>query len=327
MQIFEVINKFTSQHNHFALHLLVGGTEIAAAVRALEQTHMHSSKHRKVVNIIVGTPGRITDIHKRLSPNTPTAAKLTEVENLFNLNKLEVLVLDEADTLLDMGFREQVTQILSWLPKQRRTGLFSATQTKELKDLARAGMRNPVSVAVKVTVPGTATSAKDGTVSQKPASMVVPTTLSNYYCEATYDERPELLRQFIVAHKYDKIIVFCATCACVDYFSAVFHKLVKSPDAALTGAEPLLPASYTVIGFHGKMVPKKRNALYKKFVELSTSSSDAVTGREAKKLGGIMFSTDVAARGVDIPDVEWIIQLTAPKDPAFFIHRIGRTAR
>jgi superfamily II DNA/RNA helicase len=74
------------------------------------------------------------------------------------------------------------------------------------------------------------------------------------------------------------------------------------------------------------MVPKKRNALYKKFVTLGSSSAVQASDTDAA-YGGVMFSTDVAARGVDIPDVDWIVQLTAPKDPAFFIHRIGRTAR
>jgi ATP-dependent RNA helicase DDX55/SPB4 len=67
-----------------------------------------------------------------------------------------------------------------------------------------------------------------------------------------------------------------------------------------------------VVGLHGKMAPKKRQAYYKKF----TSS-----------ISGVMFCTDVAARGIDIPDVDWIIQMNAPKDPSFFVHRIGRTAR
>jgi ATP-dependent RNA helicase DDX55/SPB4 len=220
----------------------------------------------------------------------------------MNLKSLEVLVLDEADSLLDLGFQITLNQILGILPKQRRTGLFSATQTKEVKELARAGMRNPVSITVRVQ-PTLATNAN--TTQSASGHISTPSTLSNWYVVAEYDSRPGMLANFFVEHRHDKIIVFLSSCACVDYFSAVFSKIVKDEVG-------LLPSGLTVIGFHGKMVPKKRNALYQKFVSSPS---------------GVLFCTDVAARGVDIPDVDWIVQMAAPKDPAFFIHRIGRTAR
>ena len=88
--------------------------------------------------IVVGTPGRIVDVSTRC------------IQFLNGLKQCEVLVLDEADTLLDMGFRDILNKILAMVPKQRRTGLFSATQTKEVKALARAGLRNPVTVSVKL---------------------------------------------------------------------------------------------------------------------------------------------------------------------------------
>jgi ATP-dependent RNA helicase DDX55/SPB4 len=245
----------------------------------------------------------------------------------------KVLILDEADTLLSSGFSESIYQILSLLPKQRRTGLFSATQTKEVRDLAKAGLRNPLSISVRVqqppqpqqpqgqglgqaaseegpttkatsssssslTAPATATAAKP--VLQQ----ATPSTLENYFTVCNYDDRPAELLNFLVAQQDKKSIVFCATCACVDFYSTVFERMAKKGK--------VLPSTVSVVGFHGKMVPKKRKGLYRKFVNLST---------------GVMFSTDVAARGVDIPDVDWIVQLAAPKDPAFFVHRVGRTAR
>jgi ATP-dependent RNA helicase DDX55/SPB4 len=213
-----------------------------------------------------------------------------------------VLVLDEADTLLDMGFKDTINQLLAVLPKQRRTGLFSATQTKEVRELARAGLRNPVSISVRVQSKGGAENQPGGAVSS--VQQATPSTLDNSYMVCPHDQRPDELVTFLNAHQNNKIIVFCATCACVDYYSNVFEQIAKRGK--------LLPKTFEIVGFHGKMIPKKRNLLYKKFVGLSS---------------GVMFSTDVAARGVDIPDVDWIVQLAAPRDPAFFVHRVGRTAR
>jgi ATP-dependent RNA helicase DDX55/SPB4 len=111
----------------FSLLLAVGGTNVAEERRKYEQNGG---------NIVIGTPGRLEDLicHQRQFPTS----------------RVEVLVMDEADRLLDMGFENAVNNILGRLPKQRRTGLFSATQTEEVKQLVRAGLRNPVRVAVKV---------------------------------------------------------------------------------------------------------------------------------------------------------------------------------
>lgn len=213
--------------------------------------------------------------------------------------------MDEADTLLDMGFKDSINQILSMLPKQRRTGLFSATQTKEVKELARAGLRNPVSVSVRVqNKPGIAGSVNTDAEGKAITQIATPSSLDNWFLMREYHERPQELINFINTHPEDKIIVFCATCACVDYYSNAFHQMTKY--------SPHLSNSIQVVGFHGKMIAKKRTILYKKFKSLTA---------------GVMFSTDVAARGIDIPDVDWIVQLAAPKDPAFFVHRVGRTAR
>lgn len=130
-----------------------------------------------------------------------------------------MLVLDEADTLLDLGFQATINQILAMLPKQRRTGLFSATQTKEVKELARAGMRNPVSVTVRVQA-HQAQEQRSGLVS-------TPTTLMNWYTVNEYNDRPEALVRFLNEHRSEKVIIFVSTCACVDYFAAAFGRLVK----------------------------------------------------------------------------------------------------
>jgi len=273
-QIFQVLSGLAKHYQTFRCGLFVGGTAVADCVLDFETHGAH---------VVVGTPGRIVDMQSRCD----TFA--------INLRHLEVLILDEADTLLDMGFRDVINQILSFLPKQRRTGLFSATQTKEVKDLARAGMRNPVTVSVRV----------QKQLLQAQQEQATPSTLENWYAVCEYDLRPRLLASFLLQHVSEKIIVFCATCACVDYYSNVFNQMAKSGS--------IIPSTLSVVGMHGKMVPKKRSGVYRKFVTLET--------------GGVLFCTDVAARGIDIPDVEWIVQLAAPKDPSFFVHRVGRTAR
>jgi len=231
--------------------------------------------------IAIGTPGRIIDMKNKC------------VE--FNLKKLEVFILDEADTLLDMGFKDAINQIFSFLPKQRRTGLFSATQTTETQELARAGLRNPVSISVRVQHNGDSA----GAVNRITGTVATPSTLTNMFAVCEYDNRPELLVAFIQNHSSEKIIVFCATCACVEYYSLLFERFKQ---------HALVAKKFTVVGFHGKMVPKKRKALYQRFVAVEST-------------GAVMFCTDVAARGIDIPDVDYIVQLAAPKDPDFFVHR------
>ncbi|RYH02958.1 DEAD/DEAH box helicase, partial [archaeon] len=280
VQIHDVVSKIAQHYTAptYTCTLLVGGTSI-------QQDADNFIAHGG--HIIIGTPGRILDVYNRL-------------QTTIVIRHLEVLILDEADKLLDMGFKDTINQILSVLPKQRRTGLFSATQTKEVKELARAGLRNPV--IVRVNVQNAQNNLKTGTQDRQH----IPSTLTNWYVLRDYDERPYELVQFIATHVDKKIIVFCATCACVDYYAAVFHEITQQYNQ-------ILPKQLAVLGFHGKMVSKKRSSMYSKFKNLPSHA--------------IMFTTDVAARGIDIPDVDWIVQLTAPKDPAFFVHRIGRTAR
>lgn len=321
-QIYEVVSKILIYHNGLKCSLFVGGTSIQECMKTFNENG---------ANIVVGTPGRILDMMNRCSA--------------FNMRRIEVLVLDEADMLLDMGFRDTINQILANMPKQRRTGLFSATQTKEVKELARAGLRNPVTVTVKVQLNKSNTNSNidknkvddiiNSTINDA-QQQATPSTLANFFQVCPYDTRLSSLASFLLSNSSKKIIIFCSTCACVDYYSKVFDLMTKTNkltelmkqqeifqeviNKAMewhnydknTLTTNFFPAGFQMLGMHGKMVPKKRNGVYQKFLSLSS---------------GVLFTTDVAARGVDIPDVDWIVQLAAPKDPAFFVHRVGRTAR
>jgi len=224
--------------------------------------------------IIVCTPGRMLDFIEQLKFN-------------LKFKELEVLVLDEADRLLEMGFETSLKDILKHFPKQRRTGLFSATQTQKLKDLLRAGLRNPVKVEVKVR-----------STSNHGSSQATPSSLQNFYMAFPYEEKLNQLVHILRKFEGLKVIVYFMSRACVDYFYSIFlaMKFLKVP----------------LLRLHGGIVQQRRTELFKKFTEEGSA---------------VLFSTDLASRGLDIPDVDWVIQCDAPKDPKTFVHRIGRTAR
>lgn len=148
-------------------------------------------------------------------------------KNINNCNlagrvkSLEVLILDEADLLLDMGFEASINTILRYVPKQRRTGLFSATQTDEVEKLIRAGLRNPVRINVKEK------KTEESTVQR------TPSTLQNYYIVADSDEKFNQLMDFLQCHKEEKAMIFFSTCAGVDYFSKCIQHILKNHQVIL----------------------------------------------------------------------------------------------
>lgn len=236
-------------------------------------------------DIVIGTPGRVEDV-------------LTRYDNM-DMSELEVLILDESDVLLDMGFEVTLTSILSRLPRMRRTGLFSATNTSEVKRLCvKSGMRNPVVVDVAVS----AVQKKDAAAGSKgEKEQATPSTLTNYYVISPSDEKLSRLLAFLKQHSNEKVIIFFLTCACVEYYSAVLKEL----DLPCKGFE------YEAL--HGKLVQKRREKAMERFRERKGSAA--------------LLCTDVAARGLDVPDVSWTIQFDAPVDPSSFVHRVGRSAR
>ncbi|KAM1029002.1 hypothetical protein ACFX13_042279 [Malus domestica] len=240
-QIYNVAKPFISTLPNIKCVLLVGGGQVKSDMKQIEE---------EGANLLIGTPGRLFDIMERIDG--------------LDLRNLEILILDEADRLLDMGFQKQINDIMSRLPKLRRTGLFSATQTEAVEELARAGLRNPVRVE---------------------------------YLECEADKKPSQLVDLLVKNKSNKTIFM--TCACVDYWGLVLPML-----GPLKG--------FPLIALHGKMKQAARDKALASFTSLSS---------------GVLLCTDVAARGLDIPGVDCIVQYDTPQDPNVFVHRVGRTAR
>ncbi|CAL9078339.1 unnamed protein product [Musa textilis] len=271
-QIYHVAQPFFSTVQNLKSILLVGGLDIRTDIRKIEN---------EGANILVGTPGKLHDIMERL--------------DVLDFRSLEILILDEADRLLDLGFQKQLTYIISRLPKLRRTGLFSATQTEAVDELSKAGLRNPVKVEVRVE----AKALGDMASTQELASSRTPLGLHIEYMVCEAQNKLFYLVDFISRNMSKKIIVYFMTCACVDYWGVILPQLI-----ALKGC-PIIP-------LHGRMKQIAREKALASFTNLSS---------------GVLLCTDVAARGLDIPGVDWILQYDPPQDPNVFIHRVGRTAR
>ncbi|CAK7325924.1 unnamed protein product [Dovyalis caffra] len=271
-QIYNVAQPFIATLSNFKSTLLVGGMDVKADVKRIEE---------EGTNLLIGTPGRLYDIMERM--------------DVLDFRNLEVLILDEADRLLDMGFQKQLTSIISRLPKLRRTGLFSATQTEAVEELSKAGLRNPVRVEVRAE-----TKSSNNTESaQQLAPYRTPSGLHLEYLECEADKKPSQLVDLLTKNKSKKIIIYFMTCACVDYWGVVLPHL-----AVLKG--------FSLISLHGKMKQTAREKALASFTSLTS---------------GILLCTDVAARGLDIPGVDCIVQYDPPQDPNVFVHRVGRTAR
>uniref|UniRef100_A0A2K6EPU6 ATP-dependent RNA helicase n=1 Tax=Propithecus coquereli TaxID=379532 RepID=A0A2K6EPU6_PROCO len=225
IQIDEVLAHFTKHFPQFSQILWIGGRNPGEDVERFKQ---------QGGNIVVATPGRLEDMFRR---------KAEGLDLVSCVRSLDVLVLDEADRLLDMGFEASINTILEFLPKQRRTGLFSATQTQEVENLVRAGLRNPVRVSVKEK--GVAASSTQKT----------PSRLENYYMVCKADEKFNQLVHFLRNHKQEKHLVFFSTCACVEYYGKALEALVRG---------------VKIMCIHGKM-KYKRNKIFVEFRKLQSA--------------------------------------------------------
>ncbi|KAL3479892.1 ATP-dependent RNA helicase has1 [Aspergillus californicus] len=255
LQIFGVARELCAAHSQ-TYGIVIGGANRRA----------EAEKLTKGVNLLIATPGRLLD-HLQ---NTPG----------FVFKNLKTLVIDEADRILEVGFEDEMRQIIKILPsEERQTMLFSATQTTKVEDLARISLRpGPLYINVDHR-------KEHSTVSGLEQGYVV--------CEA--DKRFLLLFSFLKRNLKKKIIVFFSSCNCVKYHAELLNYI-----------------DLPVLDLHGKQKQQKRTNTFFEFCN-------------AKQ--GVLICTDVAARGLDIPAVDWIIQFDPPDDTRDYIHRVGRTAR
>jgi ATP-dependent RNA helicase DDX10/DBP4 len=254
LQIFQVLRK-VGKHHSFSAGLLIGGKDLKQ-----EQGRVNR------MNILITTPGRLLQ-HMDQTPE-------------FDCNNLQILVLDEADRILDSGFEKTVNAIIENLPKQRQTLLFSATQTKAVKDLARLSIKDAEYIAV-----------------DKNSKTKTPKKLTQKYVVTPLPQKLDVLFSFIRSHLKQKTLVFLSSCKQVRFVYETFRQM-----------RPGIP----LLHLHGKQNQQKRIAIFEQF---------------SRRPDGCLFATDVAARGLDIPEVDWVVQVDCPEDVDTYIHRVGRTAR
>jgi ATP-dependent RNA helicase DeaD len=216
---------------------------------------------KKRPQIIIGTPGRVMDHMRRRT---------------LKLENLRMIILDEADEMLNMGFREDIDTILENVPEDKQFVLFSATLPKAILEIARKYQQDPLTINVVHKV------------------LTVP-TIEQFYLEVRESKKVEVLSRLIDANNFKLSVVFCNTKKRVD-------DLCKE----------LQGRGYSAEALHGDMKQIHR---------------DSVMGRFRNGLVDILIATDVAARGIDVDDVEAVFNYDVPTDEEYYVHRIGRTGR
>lgn len=247
-QEFIKLSKYMPELEPLAVY---GGQHIEIQLRAL----------KRYPQIVIGTPGRIIDHIKRKT---------------LNLGNVKIVALDEADEMLDMGFRDDIKQILDMCPQPRQTLLFSATMPRPIVELSKQYLTDPVHVK---------TQDKTMTVA----------LIDQIYFEVKERNKIEAIARLIDLHQPKLSLVFCRTKLRVD-------------DVAKT----LNAQGYKVQGLHG---------------DLRQTQRDNIMGQFRRGEVQILVATDVAARGLDVDDIEIVFNYDIPQDAEYYTHRIGRTAR
>ncbi|XP_045767201.1 probable ATP-dependent RNA helicase pitchoune [Maniola jurtina] len=254
-QTYTVLQEIISYCESITSSLVIGG----------ESRKAQSAELAKGVHIVVATPGRLFD-HMRTKE--------------FDYRNVTCLVLDEADKIFQYGFEEDLKQIISRLPKNRQTMLFSATQSETTEALIKSAMKEDVRAI------NTNEDNDRATVEGLKQGYVI--------CETKF--RLHWLHKLLKKTQNSKIMVFFSSCKSVEFHYEFLSKHCNMP----------------VLCIHGKMNQADRTATINNFYN-------------AKKMA--LFCTDLAARGLDIPAVDWIVQFDPPSDTNEYIHRVGRTAR
>ena len=251
IQVSEEISNLSKYKKNIRVMPIYGGQPIERQLRGLKQG----------VQIVIGTPGRVMDHMRRGS---------------LKLDNLNFFVLDEADEMFDMGFRQDIELILQDVPEERQSLFFSATMAKEIMDFAKKYQNNPEVVKVvnkELTVP----------------------KVRQVYLELRNDIKTEILSRLLDIKNPRLTVVFCNTKKKVDELTS-----------------ELQSRGYFADGLHGDLKQNQRDVVMDKF---RNNTID------------ILVATDVAARGIDVDDVDMVVNYDMPQDNEYYVHRIGRTAR
>ncbi|AFZ79322.1 DEAD box ATP-dependent RNA helicase family member protein [Theileria equi strain WA] len=300
--------------NMFKIHdmilycpLLIGGISIDNNVKSLNS----AKEHKFVRSFLVATPGRLRHLMDMLSQ-----------EFVWSFKNLVLLILDEADRLLEMGYQNDMSIIFGQLPKQRRTGVYSATLSNGVKDLAKICLSNPVLID-----PDSQTPSKDNftleNVEKKKYS--TPDGLNNYYILLNTQEKLPfvmLFIQYLKSINATKCVLFFLSCDLVDYYFDILKGLsLYSNPFDTTGSKLVEDPCVTYHKIHRKLTTKKRQQSFNAF------KAPSVDTNGSNKNLHVLLCTDLFSRGIDIPKIDWIIQFDPPQDPNFYVHRIGRVCR
>ncbi len=251
IQVAEEIRKLAKFMHGVKVLPIYGGQDINKQIRSLKGG----------VQVIIGTPGRVMDHMRR---------------HTLKMGTVKMITLDEADEMLNMGFREDIETILKELPEERQTLLFSATMPQPIMELAADYQKDAEIVRVvkkELTVP----------------------KIEQYYYEVRQKNKPEVLARLLDMYDPKRALVFCNTKKLVDELVA---------DLQLRG--------YFADGLHGDLKQQQRDRVMEAF-------------RSGKI--DLLVATDVAARGIDVDDVEAVFNYDVPQDDEYYVHRIGRTGR
>ena len=251
IQAADELRKFAKFMHGIKILPIYGGQDITKQIRSL----------RGNVSIIVGTPGRVMDHMRR---------------HTLQLDHIKAIVLDEADEMLNMGFREDIETILKEIPKEHQTALFSATMPKPILDITHTYQKDAVHVKV---------AAKEVTIP----------LVKQYYYEVQRQNKAEVTARLLDYYNPKRSLIFCNTKKMVDDLT-----------------EELKGRGYFAEGLHGDMSQFQRDKVMNGF------RSGTIE---------ILIATDVAARGIDVDDVEAVFNYDVPQDIEYYVHRIGRTGR
>lgn len=251
VQVAEELGRLAKYHKRIQVLPVYGGAPIDRQIRAL----------RAGVHVVVGTPGRVMDHMRRRT---------------LKLDDIRYFVLDEADEMFAMGFREDMAEVIEALPENVQKAFFSATMAQDIRRFAERYLENPEYVQLVRS------------------EMTVPRVEQHWYELQEY-MKPEILTRLVDVYDPRLCIVFCNT-------------KKKTDELAST----LAGRGYAVGALHG---------------DLKQSQRDAVMGQFKRGQIEILVATDVAARGLDVDDIDLVINYDMPQDEEYYVHRIGRTAR